>query len=56
MRRIDREIPDRETIDQIIAAAGVCRLAYPTVTSRILSPSRLAMMANRFISIPPWKA
>ena len=26
MRRTDREIPDRETIDQIIAAAGVCRL------------------------------
>jgi nitroimidazol reductase NimA-like FMN-containing flavoprotein (pyridoxamine 5'-phosphate oxidase superfamily) len=26
MRRTDREIPDRETIDQIITAAGVCRL------------------------------
>jgi nitroimidazol reductase NimA-like FMN-containing flavoprotein (pyridoxamine 5'-phosphate oxidase superfamily) len=26
MRRIDRQIPDRETIDQIIATAGVCRL------------------------------
>jgi len=26
MRRTDREITDQETIDQIIAAAGVCRL------------------------------
>jgi len=26
MRRTDREIPNRESIDQIIAAAGVCRL------------------------------
>ena len=26
MRRTDREITSRETIDQIIAAAGVCRL------------------------------
>jgi len=26
MRRTDREIHSRETIDQIIAAAGVCRL------------------------------
>ena len=26
MRRIDREIQSRETIDQIIATAGVCRL------------------------------
>jgi uncharacterized protein len=38
MRRTDREITSRETIDQIIAAAGVCRLGLSNLDQPYIVP------------------